>query len=521
MTSAKPLSPAAARAAKLLRENPEAREELKRLLTKELCLKSLKDFVIHGWHVVEPSTRMIPNWHVDVICEHLEAVTAGQIQRLVINIPPGHMKSLLVSVFWPAWVLLKNPSWRSLFSSYAGELAIRDSVKCRALIASDWYRTTFEPSWGLADDQNLKTFFQTTKMGGRMALSVGGKVTGFRGDAIVVDDPLNATDAPSKHIRDSTIEWWDKAMSSRLNDMRTGVKVIIMQRLHEEDLTGHVLEKGGYEHLCLPSEFDPKRRSVTHISKVDQVGNVVKVKFWEDERKKEGDLLFPTMFPKHVLVQAKIDLGSDGFAGQHQQSPSPAEGLIFKRHWWKYWRPENERAIPGLDAEPLPAMFDQMLISADLAFKGGDGADRVAIGVIGRKGAKRYLLYVSANRLTFTETLRELRRICALYPKASLKLIEDKANGPAVVDTLGAEIAGIVAVNPEGGKESRAASTSPSVEAGNWYLPQGAAWVEGFVEELANFPKGKNDDQVDMLTQAAVYLNASPDAMRFGMLATK
>src|SRR5258707_11615896 len=246
------------------------RAELQKILITNQARNHLNKFVRAAWPIVEPSTVLKWNWHIDAISEHLEAVTNKQIQRLVINIPPGHMKSLIVSVFWPAWVWITKPEWKGLFSSYASELAIRDSVKCRTIIESDWYRQGFQNGWNLSADQNRKDFFQNTKQGFRISLSVGGKGTGFRGDAVIVDDPLNAADATSKAIRDSTIAWWDQTMSSRLNDQATGARVIIMQRLHEDDLTGHVLLTGGWEHLCLPSEFEPKRKSVTSLGVADK-----------------------------------------------------------------------------------------------------------------------------------------------------------------------------------------------------------------------------------------------------------
>jgi hypothetical protein len=180
----------------------------------------LRQFVEQAWPILEPEALFIPNWHVDAICAHLEAVIDGRIRRLVINVPPGFMKSLLVCVFWPAWVWTFRPGWRGIFSSYAGDLAIRDSVKCRALIESEWYRGTFAPSWQLSSDQNVKSYFQNTRMGFRLSLSVGGKGTGFRGHCVVVDDPLNVRDGFSDLALDEVVRWWDKTMSTRQRPAR-------------------------------------------------------------------------------------------------------------------------------------------------------------------------------------------------------------------------------------------------------------------------------------------------------------
>lgn len=455
-------------------------------------------FVEQAWPIVEPAVDLIPGKHLDALTTHLQAVAEGSIRNLLINIPPGHSKSLVVSVLWPAWMWarrprrgqLGGPQWRGLFSSYAAELAIRDSVKCRSLIESDWYRGAFiENKWALSSDQNVKSYFQNTRMGFRASLSVGGKTTGFRGDAVVVDDPLNAVDAHSKAARDAAVRWFDQAMGNRLNDLRKGVRVVIMQRLHEEDLAGHLLEAGGWDHLCLPTEFDPKRRSSTRIG-------------WKDWREKPGELLFPALFPADVIAEEKRRLGSLGFAGQHQQRPSPAEGNLFRRSWWRRWHRAGDFIPEGVESRLLPDRFEDVLISVDCAFKDTSTSDFVAIGVWGRLGPDRFLLDQVRGRMGFTETVKALLGVIAKYPRARTKLIEDKANGSAVIDVLKRKVTGIIAVNPEGGKESRAAAVSPDVEAGNVFIPLHADWVGDYVEEHAAFPTGANDDQVDQTTQA-------------------
>jgi hypothetical protein len=294
-----------------------------RAVKAELARRRLRDFIRQAWPVVEPARALIPAWHVDAIAEHLQAVSEGRIKNLLINVPPGHGKSLIVSVLWPAWQWIRTEAgaqWRSLFASYDFGLATRDSVRCRALLESEWYRETFRPAWSLSSEQNEKGYFANTKSGFRISLSVSGRGTGFRGDAIIVDDPLNASDQYSQSARSAALFWFDNVMSSRLNDMESGSRVVIMQRLHELDLSGHVLAQGTYEHLCLPSEFEPERRSVTSIG-------------WRDPRSEPGEILFPELYPRTVLDQAKKDLGAAGYAGQHQQRPSPAEGGVLQRHW--------------------------------------------------------------------------------------------------------------------------------------------------------------------------------------------
>lgn len=425
------------------------------------------------------------------------------------------MKSLVVSVFWPAWMWLLKPTWRAIFSSYAMDLAVRDSVRCRDLIESDWYQATFRPGWRLSSSQNAKSWFVNTAGGSRFSTSVGSRGTGFRGDCVVVDDPLNASDAHSQLAREGSVRWWNKTMSSRLNDPRTGSRVIVGQRLHEEDLTGHALARGGYEHLCLMTEFEPERRSTTSIG-------------WTDPRSERGELLFPTLFTAEVVADAKIDLGADGFAGQHQQRPAAAEGSIFKRRWWRFWLPKGVTAPPvtvllddgtlfECETVVLPDQFDEVAQSWDMTFKDTSGSDFVCGGVWGKLKAERYLLDAVHDRLSFTATCTALEKTHTAWPHARRILVEDKANGPAVISALKSTIPGLVPIEPEGGKIARANAVSPLVEAGNVILPHPKLmkWVDGMISELSDFPFGAHDDWVDMTTQILNYWAAKkPGSVR-------
>jgi predicted phage terminase large subunit-like protein len=467
----------------------------------EKARRRLYEFVVQAWHVLEPSTPFRDGLHVGAICEHVQAVTEGRLQHLIINVPPGHAKSLLAAVFWPAWVWISHPETRWLFSSYREPLDTRDSVRCRRLIESGWYQERWGDRFQLAADQNEKNRFENTESGYRIVVPKGSG-TGERGDYVVVDDPHSVDQAESDGERQGAIEWWNGSMSTRLNDLSTGHKVVIQQRLHEADLTGDLLEKGGYELLCLPAEFDVERRCTTAIG-------------WTDPRQESGELLWPEMLTRDVLQHQKVTLGSYRYAGQYQQRPSPAEGGIFKRGWWGYWRPAD-RELPPVQVRmpdgamrtivpvPLPERFDQVIQSWDLSFKGGTTSDFIAGGVWGARKADRYLLDQRRDRLNMPQTVEAIRALSAKWPEAALKLVEDKANGPAVVAFLQHELSGLVAVNPEGGKLARAQAVSPQVESGNVYLPHPAMapWVEGFIEECAAFPNGRHDDQVDQMTQA-------------------
>lgn len=469
-------------------------------LEAELGARSLREFVAMAWHVVEPSTEFVPGFHIDAIMEHLEAISRGEIRNLIINVPPRHMKSLLVSVFWPAWEWIRFPQRRWLYASYGAALSIRDSLKCRRLIESPWYQARWGNVFRLTTDQNTKTRFDNNQSGYRIATSVSGAATGEGGDRIVCDDPHNVQEAESDSVRKGTIDWWDVVMSTRQNDPKTSARVVVMQRCHERDLSGHLLHQGGFEHLVLPAEYEGS-------SKATSIG-------WCDPRTEQGELLWPARFGPEELASLKRSLGSYASAGQLQQRPAPAEGGMIKRYWFRYWQPPgmnlppvsvrmpdgSEKLIPAVEIERVDAQAQ----SWDCAFKGHEDADYVVGQVWGAIGSSLILLDQDRRRMDFPATLEAVRRLSGLWPDSVLKLIEDKANGSAVIQSLESEIPGIVAVNPEGGKVARASAVSPLIEAGNVYLPHPdwKPWVTAFIEECAAFPNGAHDDQVDAMSQA-------------------
>lgn len=475
-------------------------------LKTELSQRSLSYYARQAWEVVEPGKEYVHGWHIDAICEHLEAVTRGEIRNLIINIPPRHMKSLLVSVFWPTWVWTTSPNQRWLFASYADSLAIRDALKCRRIIQSDWYQSQWGNVFRLTSDQNQKARFENDKTGYRVASGVGGMSTGEGGDVIAVDDPIKAIDVSSEAMRKAVIEWWDQAMSTRLNDPKRSAKVIVMQRLHEQDLTGYLLDKmkangEHYEHLSLPAEYEPTKY-VTCLG-------------WSDPRTEPNELLWPERFDAVSLGNLKRALGSYGSAGQLQQRPSPAEGGMLKRAWWRFWIPKGANVTPvttrqadgSLFEHPqmeLPDTFDELIQSWDMTFKDTKASDFVAGGVWARAGANKFMLDLDHRRMNITETIKAVKAMSEKWPQTYAKLVEDKANGPAVIGMLHGEITGLIAYDPKTGKEGRVNAVSPQIESGNVYLPHPLvrAWVDGMIDECAAFPNGAHDDRVDQMTQA-------------------
>src|SRR3954452_2638572 len=274
---------------------PEPRLQLA-LVKREKARRSFKEFVVQAWHVLEPGNEFVEGVHIDAICDHLQAVTEGRITDLIINVPPGHAKSLLVAVFWPAWVWIDHPEAKWLFTSYREPLAIRDSLKCRRLIESDWYQQRWGNRFELRADQNQKQRFENDRTGYRVVVPMSAG-TGERGDYVVVHHPHSVDQAESDTQRVAAVEWWNGSMSTRLNNPSQGHKIVIQQRLHEADLTGDLLIRGGYEHLCLPAEFEPERRCQTSIG-------------WTDPRTSAGELLWPQRVDQAVLNGYKVSLGS-------------------------------------------------------------------------------------------------------------------------------------------------------------------------------------------------------------------
>lgn len=454
------------------------RLELAKREVRGSALDSLAEYTRRAWPLIEPATTYIPGRHIDAMSEHLEALFRGEIKDLLINVPPRHFKSGLVSVLFPTWCWIKAPSMRFITTAYAQSLATRDSAKSRDIIESEWYRREFGIKWRMADDQNAKARYKNTEQGERIATSVGGSGTGEGADILIFDDPHNALEIRSEAARKEVIDYWDQVMASRGNDPKTFRRIIVMQRLHENDLSGHVLASGGeYVHLCLPAEYEGN-------DKPNRVG-------WRDWRNKPGELLWPERFGAPELAKLKINLGSNGSAGQLQQRPAPADGDIVKDNWWRFYK-------------TLPEGLTSWCQSWDLSFDATDHSSYVVGQIWACKGADRYLIHQFRDRVKFTGQLKAVQNMTESYPKVDVKLVEKKANGAALIDTLKGKIAGIIAVEPHGSKVARAEAVSPQIESGNVYLPdkEMCPWVDLFLHEWKVFPNGTNDDQVDACSQA-------------------
>ena len=386
----------------------------------------------------------------------------------MVFMPPRHGKSQVVSKKFPAWYLGRNPNNEIIITSYAADLAYDFSRMARNTLR-DWGHL-----WDVqlaADSSAVGRWGINEHAGALMAAGVGGPITGRGAHVAIIDDPLkNWEDALSETIRQKVWDWYLTTLRTRLAP--GGAIVLVMTRWHEDDLAGRLLAEasiGGekWEVISLAAEAE----------KDDPLG------------RKPGEWLWPERYPPTEYEDTKTALGTQKWVALYQQRPSPPEGSIIKRQWWQYYR------------EP-PAKFDEIIQSWDCAFKDLSTSDFVVGQVWGRVGAEYYLLDQTRDRMDFPATLQAVRQLTSKWPRARAKLIEDKANGTAVIQVLKKEIPGIIAVEPQGGKEARASAVSPSIEAGNAYLPQNAPWVKDFVDECAAFPNGAHDDQVDAMSQA-------------------
>jgi predicted phage terminase large subunit-like protein len=456
----------------------------------------LKEFVEQAWHLLEPVSPLVWNWHLDLICEYLKLIrdeefkdVCGELEGIIFNVPPRTMKSLLISVFFPIWAWTTHPSRRFMFVSYSEKLSTQHSVFRRSIIESPWYQKNWGGVFSLSRDQNVKSHYENSVRGAMFSTGMQATATGMGGDILIFDDPLNPEQAISQVEREAVNLRFDTTFRSRINDPATGVKIIIMQRLYELDLTGHVLAREGsrWEHVSLPA-----------IAQKDKTWNSP-----SGERlatQKEGDLLWSARLPKSFLDSQRVGMGSWAFNGQYQQTPAPLDGGIVKRQWVRFYR-------------QLPEKFEFMVQSWDCTFSGGQENDFVAGQVWARSGGKYFMLpYRTYERLDFGPTMAAIKACHAKFPQAHAVLIEDKANGPAIISELQKEIAGVVAVNPEGGKIARAQATAPLWEAGSIELPDpqvfGCSWIEDYLHNICAFPKAAHDDDMDSTSQALIYMRS-------------
>ena len=469
------------RAERARREAERERERLAKDVERiRARCATLSGFVREAWHVVEPSSTYVHGWHIDAVCAHLEAITYGQINRLLINVPPGTMKSLLTSVLWPAWEWgpVGKPHLRYLTTSYAEKYVKRDSRRMRDLVQSEWF-TSLWPEIELV--RAGEASFANTKTGFREGVPFA-SLTGGRGDRVIIDDPHSTETAESEAERANTTRIFRESVPTRLNDPQRSAIIVIMQRLHEEDVSGQITKLGlGYEHLMLPMEFEPERRCVTSIG-------------FEDPRAHDGDLLFPERFPREVVERDKVPMGSYAVAGQFQQRPAPRSGGMFQRGDFEVVDavPAGARRCRAWDfgaSQPKPGKQPDWTVGLRMAHRGG--VFYVEDVVRGRWSPSQV-----ETKLKNTATQDGL--------SVAIRLPEDPgAAGKADAQTKVKLLAGfnVKTVRPTGEKSVRAQPAAAQTEAGNVKLVRGD-WNTAFLDEVCSFPAAQHDDQVDAFADA-------------------
>lgn len=492
-------------------------------ISKAECEESLAEFVRQSWHIIEPGAEYVHGWHIDFIAEHLEAITDGvelddgsPYNRLLVNVPPGTMKSLITNVFWPAWEWgpRNMAHLRYVCASHSQDLAVRDGLRMRRLISSDWYQERWGERVTLTGDQNQKTKFENTATGFRQAAAAG-SITGARGDRVIIDDPHSVDGANSDAMRRSTVEWFLEAVPTRLNNPKRSAIVVIMQRLHEEDVSGVIIDKGlGYDHIMLPMRYDTTRHCVTKLGV-------------EDPRAMDGELLFPARFPLDVVDRDERVMGPYATAGQFQQQPTPRGGGVIKADWWKLWEadayPPMDYVIASLDTayttkqeNDFSALTVWGVFSSDtsvaianrIARRDGEGISEIQRTYV--EGAPRVILMSAwQERIELSDLIEKVASTCQRMRVDKL-LIESKAAGISVAQELrrlyGGEDWGVQLVNPGSiDKLARLYSVQHLFSEGLVYAPD-RGWADTVIRQCEVFPKGKHDDLVDTVAMALRHL---------------
>lgn len=444
-----------------------------------LMRNDFSSFAQRSFLTLEPSTDYKHNWHLDCLADYATAVHDGDMRRLIVNIPPRTLKSILFTVAFTAWVLGKNPAEQIIAASYAERLAVRHSVNTRRIMESQWYMNAF-PRTRLSTSQNQKIWFNTTENGHRIATTVGGTATGEGGNYLIVDDPTNPKQALSDAMRVTANTWFDQTLFNRQNDPKTGKIIVVMQRLHTDDLSGHLLDLGGWEHVSFPMEAES--------------ATIIDFGRFKDRpiKRQAGELLHPERFGPDEVEEYKTTMGSYGYAGQYQQRPVPKEGGTFHLDWFKRYktpptRPEVIKVIQSWDTASKDSEIHDFSVCSTWLL------------------TRKALYLVDVYRARINAPTRRKQAISFWQRWASdAVLIEDKGSGIDLIQELKECPHRIPVIAFDPGNQPKAIrheSISPQIEAGLVYLPESASWLADFEAEVGNTPNAANDDQVDSMYQ--------------------
>jgi len=441
-------------------------------------------FIERSFYQLNPDVQFLPNWHIELIASELERCLRGETKRLIINVPPRSLKSHCASVAFPAWLLGHRPSAQIICASYAQDLADKLAFDCRSLMNSDWYGKVF--STRLSPQRQAVSEFMTEAQGFRLATSVGGVLTGRGGDFIIIDDPLKPDQAVSDTQRNAVNEWYEHTLYSSLNHKATGCIIIIMQRLHEDDLVGHLMQQGGWKVLKFPAIAVEDE---THVIRTCYSTRTV--------HRLAGEALHPVRESLTILQNSQSNLGEYNFSGQYQQEPAPRGGGIVKLDWLRTYKVGE------------PGNCDLVFQSWDTAAKDKEESNYSVCTTWGKKDRNLYLLHVHRRRMDYPELKRSVMEQATRFDPATV-LIEDKSSGTPLIQELRHEgWHAIKEYHPKMDKKTRMHSVTSMIEGGFVHLPDKASWLADYLHELTTFPKGKFDDQCDSTSQALDWVKTS------------
>ena len=443
---------------------------------RAILATDFRSFVEYVFGVLRPGTPFKPNWHIDAMTHKVSQVASGEVKRLIINVPPRHLKSIVASVALPAWYLGHNPSERVVCVSYSAELAKTHSNDFRRVVTDPIYQAVFPK---MRVERETDAEIQTTLRGRRYATSIAGTLTGRGGNLTIIDDPLKPGDAISEVSRQRVIEWWGSTMVTRPDDKQAARTIVVMQRIHVEDLSGHLLEnEAGFEVLSLPA--------------IAQSTTTYDLGHGRTHTREKGDLLHPAHEPAEVLRKLQKSMGTMLFSAQYQQAPEPIGGKIIKRKMLKYYSAAEPRST------------DRIVMSWDIALSEQEAGDYSACVVLLNRGDSYLVHDVIRGKFPFDKLKEKIIEVKQRYGRAASLVIEESPISHGLIQSLQEKRINVVAVKPDRDKLSRLISQIDLFEGGSVLLPKDAPWLDAFVAELLSFP-GRHDDQVDALTQGLAW----------------
>lgn len=441
-------------------------------LLNALIRQDFASFIIKSFHTINPNVSYKHSWHIDLISDYLEAVRKFDIKRLIINLPPRSLKSICTSVAWPAWILANDPNKRILVSSYNSALSIKHSLDCRFILQSDWYKSLF-PKSALNIQHNRKDKFLTTSNGFRFATSIGSSVIGEGGDYLIIDDPHNPTQIYSHKLRKKTIDWFEQSFMTRLNSLEHGAVVLVMQRLHIDDMSGHLLSSGNWELLNIPVVAP---RNIKY-----QINN-------NEYNYYEGDVLHKERNKIDMLNELEQQIGSKNYLAQYMQSPVVENYNLLSTQDVAYY-------------ETTPDKFEFYVQSWDTAIKTSEHSDYSVCTSWGVLDNRYYLISVFKEKMTYPTLKSTVEKYAQKYMPAHI-LIEDKASGQSIIQDLQLlNYKNIVPIKPIQDKVTRFASVVPMFQSGIVLFPARSGINKTLISELTEFPNSKHDDIVDSVSQ--------------------